>query len=159
MADIVDPATRSRMMSGIRGANTKPEMIIRSGLHRAGYRFRLHDRKLPGRPDLVFPAKRAVILVNGCFWHGHDCHLFRWPANREEFWRQKIAGNIARDERNRDALLDQGWRVAEVWECRLKGKERQPSEEVLTRLARFLESEELHCAIGRDQTVTVSVEA
>lgn len=159
MADIVSTEVRSRMMSGIKGKDTTPELLIRSGLHAMGYRFRLHAKDLPGRPDLVFRSRRAVIEVRGCFWHGHDCHLFQWPSTRKEFWREKIAGNIARDARNRDALLVQGWRVAEVWECQLKGKDRQPLENVLGRLAKFLEGEEERCVIGLDQTVSVAEEA
>ena len=114
------------MMAGIRGRDTKPELLIRKGLHALGLRFRLGDsyriagRKLPGRPDLVFPARKAVILVHGCFWHGHDCALFRWPATREQFWRDKITGNIARDSKVRGQLAMAGWRVLEVWECQLK---------------------------------------
>ena len=147
------------MMSGIRGRNTRPELVIRSGLHRMGFRYRLHGPKLPGKPDLVFPGLKAVILVQGCFWHGHDCHLFRWPSSRPEFWREKIAGNIARDARSREQLGRLGWRVAEVWECQLKGRERQPAGAVLERLAQFLRGEEPRCVIGADQTVTVAAEA
>lgn len=147
------------MMSGIRGKDTTPEMQIRSGLHRLGYRFRLHDRRVPGRPDLVFRSRRAVIEVRGCFWHGHDCHLFRWPGSREQFWKEKISGNIARDRRNLYALFEQNRRVAEVWECQLKGKERQPLEVVITRLGTFLDSNEKHCVIGGNQTVTTSDDA
>ena len=142
-------------MSGIRGQDTKPELLIRSGLHRMGHRFRLHDRKLPGRPDLVFPARRAVIEVRGCFWHGHDCNLFRWPATRSEFWQSKIASNIARDARNRELLFDVGWRLAEVWECQLKGKFRQPPGDVLDSLDRFLRGAAQKCVIGADRTVEV----
>lgn len=143
------------MMAGIRGRDTKPELLIRSGLHRMGYRFRLHGAKLPGRPDLVFAGRRAVIDVRGCFWHGHDCHLFRWPATRREFWRDKIAGNIARDGRNREALLNGGWRMAEVWECQLKGRERQPIEVVMDALSGFLDGNDHRLVIGLDRTVAV----
>lgn len=139
MPDVVDKATRSRMMSGIKGADTKPELIIRSGLHKRGYRFRLHDKKLPGRPDLVFPKYGAVIFVNGCFWHKHDCHLFKWPKTRKEFWRKKIEGNASRDARNIAALREQGWRVLTIWECALKGKTRRPEAEVLYLAARWLQ--------------------
>lgn len=159
LPDIVDTETRSRMMASIRGRDTAPEMLIRSGLHRMGFRFRLHDGNLPGRPDLVFTPRRAVIEVRGCFWHGHDCHLFRWPATKEEFWEQKISGNIARDRRNLNLLLEQNWRVAEVWECQLKGKRRQPLDEVITRLGDFLDSNEHHCVIGKAQTVSIPEEA
>lgn len=156
---MVSPETRSRMMSGIRGKDTTPEMQIRRRLHRLGYRFRLHVRKMPGSPDLVFRSRRAVIEVRGCFWHGHDCHLFRWPGTREEFWKQKISGNIARDRRNLYTLFEHNWRVAEVWECQLKGKKRQPLDEVITRLGTFLDGCEKHCVIGGDQTVRTSEDA
>lgn len=149
------------MMAGIGPADTKPELIIRRGLHALGYRFRLGakyrpgGRLLPGRPDLVFPGRRAVILVHGCFWHGHACHLFRWPASNNEFWRDKITGNMDRDRRVREQLSASGWRVLEVWECTLKGKERLPLEEVLVRCAAFLDGDSPFASIGRDQTVTV----
>lgn len=97
-------------MSGIRDKDTKPEMLIRSRLHRLGYRFRLYDRNLGGRPDIVFASKRAVIEIRGCFWHGHACHLFRWPQSRADFWQDKILGNVSRDLRNQRTLLEQGWR-------------------------------------------------
>lgn len=140
-------------MSGIRGRNTKPELLVRSGLHRMGYRFRLHDRSLPGRPDLVFPSRRAVIEVKGCFWHGHDCPLFRWPGTRSEFWRNKIVANIARDALNRDLLHRAGWRLAEVWECQLKGRSRSPIGEVLETLGNFIDGKSPHLAIGSDRTI------
>lgn len=142
-------------MAGIRGRDTRPELLIRSGLHRLGYRFRLHDRKLPGRPDLVFRSRMAAIEVRGCFWHGHDCHLFRWPGTRQEFWQAKISANIVRDQRNRELLLEAGWRLAEVWECQLKGRHRQSPEQVLSALAAFLEGKGPRCVIGTDRTVAV----
>jgi DNA mismatch endonuclease (patch repair protein) len=122
MADVVDQATRSRMMSGIRGKNTKPEWMVRRSLHSRGFRYRLHARDLPGKPDLVLPKYKAAIFIHGCFWHGHDCHLFKWPSTREEFWRLKIEGNVARDARAIDSLVEKGWRVATVWECGLRCK-------------------------------------
>jgi DNA mismatch endonuclease (patch repair protein) len=121
MADIVSNAVRSRMMSGIRSANTKPETIIRSALHRRGYRFRIHRRDLPGNPDVVLPKYRSVIFVNGCFWHGHTCSSFKWPKTRAEFWRNKIGRNKLNDIKVCQALLDKGWRVAIVWECSIRG--------------------------------------
>lgn len=141
MTDIVDTATRSRMMSGIRSKNTRPEMLLRRGLHAAGFRFRLHDRQLPGRPDLVFPRYRAVIFAHGCFWHGHDCHLFRWPATREDFWRTKIGRNREVDARALAGLAAQGWRHAIVWECALKGKERMALPDVIAKLAGWMRSD------------------
>lgn len=145
-------------MAGIRGRNTKPELLIRSGLHRIGFRFRLHGKDLPGKPDMVFASRRAVIEVRGCFWHGHDCQLFRWPATRPKFWREKIAGNIVRDARNREALLVQGWRMAEVWECQLKGAQRRPADQVLDELAAFLRSPAPLLSVGGSQTVTICAE-
>ena len=155
MTDIVDAATRSRMMAGIRGQHTKPELLIRSGLHRMGFRFRLHGSRLPGRPDLVFPRYGAVIEMRGCFWHGHGCPLFRWPATRPAFWQEKIAGNIRRDARNREALLVLGWRIAEVWECQLRGPGRTDPARLLDRLATFLRSSEPALSFGGDQTVMI----
>jgi DNA mismatch endonuclease, patch repair protein len=121
MTDIVDVVTRSRMMRGIRGKDTKPEILVRKGLFALGFRYRLHDRKLAGKPDLVLPRYRAAVFVQGCFWHGHECHLFKWPKTREDFWKEKIDGNRQRDLVQREKLLDQGWRVATVWECSLRG--------------------------------------
>lgn len=112
------------MMSGIRGKNTKPEMLLRRGLHARGLRYRLHARDLPGSPDLVFPARKAVLFAHGCFWHGHDCHLFRMPGSRPDFWRMKIERNRDVDRRAVEALGQAGWRVGVVWECALKGRTR-----------------------------------
>jgi DNA mismatch endonuclease, patch repair protein len=140
-------------MAAIKGSHTKPELLIRKALHAAGFRYRLHAKSLPGKPDLVFPRYRAAIFVNGCFWHGHDCHLFRWPGTRPDFWRAKIGGNIARDERTRSQLAEAGWRVADIWECTLKGKEKLPQEEVLARCIRFLTGSEPYVSIGAPSTV------
>lgn len=138
LADVHDKATRSRNMAAIRATNTKPELIIRKGLHASGFRYRLHAKELPGKPDLVLAKYRAVVFINGCFWHGHDCHLFHWPATREEFWREKIGGNVARDERNLTELRNTGWRIALIWECALKGKARRSSADVIDSLSRWL---------------------
>ena len=140
MPDIVDPATRSRIMARIRGKDTKPEMIVRQGLHARGFRYRLHDRRLPGSPDLVFRRWNAVILVHGCFWHGHDCHLFKWPASRAEFWRRKITGNRERDAGNLASLRDLGWRTLVIRECALKGRHRRPVDTLLDQAAFWLAS-------------------
>jgi DNA mismatch endonuclease, patch repair protein len=140
MADVVTPAVRSRMMAGIRGTNTKPELMLRHGLHARGFRYRLHDRRLPGKPDMVFPRFNAVILAHGCFWHGHNCHLFKWPASRPDFWRAKIARNREVDKRNELALQDLGWRQAVVWECALKGRARLEFSEVMRRCDAWLHS-------------------
>jgi DNA mismatch endonuclease, patch repair protein len=107
------------MMSGIRGKNTKPEIVLRKLLHAEGFRFRLHTG-LAGRPDLVFPKWNAVIFVHGCFWHRHGCSIFKWPSTRPEFWRTKLEGNAARDAKNIIKLMEEGWRVGVVWECSLR---------------------------------------
>jgi DNA mismatch endonuclease (patch repair protein) len=119
MTDVVDRATRSRMMSGIRGRDTKPEKQVRSFLHRAGLRFRLHA-SLPGKPDLVFPKHRAVAFVHGCFWHRHaGCRYATTPSSNVDFWQAKFDANVARDKRVTRQLRKAGWRVLVVWECQL----------------------------------------
>lgn len=105
-------------MSGIRGKNTKPEMVARRALFAAGYRFRLHRRELPGAPDIVLPARKVAVFVHGCFWHLHaGCKNARLPSTRQDFWRAKLEGNVARDRRAVEALVANGWRVLTVWEC------------------------------------------
>lgn len=109
------------MMSGIRGKNTRPEIIIRKHLFAAGFRFRLHRRDLPGAPDIVMPGRRVAVFVHGCFWHLHEgCRFAKLPGTRSEFWKEKLEGNAARDIRVIDALLEQGWRVLVVWECAVR---------------------------------------
>ncbi|MXP10093.1 DNA mismatch endonuclease Vsr [Altererythrobacter halimionae] len=122
MADIVSKAKRSRMMSGIRSKNTRPELIVRSALHSRGFRYRLHDPNLPGKPDLVFPSLKSAIFVNGCFWHGHSCNLFRLPKTNTDFWAGKIEANRMRDARVRERLDAIGLRHFTVWECSLRGR-------------------------------------
>lgn len=107
-------------MAGIRARDTKPERQIRSALHRLGFRFRLHSKKLPGRPDLVLAKYRAAVFVHGCFWHGHDCALFRWPETRRAFWKAKITANQARDARVKAEVLAEGWRYLGIWECAVR---------------------------------------
>jgi DNA mismatch endonuclease (patch repair protein) len=141
LADVVDPATRSRMMSGIRGKNTKPELLIRKALHARGFRYRVHCKGLPGNPDLCLPKYRAVIFVHGCFWHGHGCHLFKWPKTRPEFWREKIGRNCEVDAVAERTLAKGGWRQAVVWECALKGRNRLPLEDVISTCADWLNSD------------------
>jgi DNA mismatch endonuclease (patch repair protein) len=115
--DVVDQATRSRMMSGIRGRDTKPELIVRSFLHRAGLRFRLHA-KLPGKPDLVLAKHRTAVFVHGCFWHRHEgCRFATTPKTSAAFWRDKFAANVRRDTRVQQQLEELGWRVLVIWEC------------------------------------------
>jgi DNA mismatch endonuclease (patch repair protein) len=124
MADVFTPEKRSQVMAAIRSRHTKPELALRSMLHRLGYRFTINgpgNEFLPGRPDLVLPKYRTVVFVHGCFWHGHpDCPHFRLPATRREWWVEKIAGNRRRDLRNEEALIALDWHVVTIWECALK---------------------------------------
>lgn len=120
MADVHTPEQRSYNMSRIYSKNTKPEELVRKFLFSQGFRYRKNDAKLPGKPDIVLPKYKAVIFVNGCFWHGHEgCRYFVWPKNNAEFWKEKITGNIQRDKHNHQLLANQGWRVIEIWECQL----------------------------------------
>ena len=143
MADIVDAATRSRMMSGIRSKNTKPEVAIRKAIHRLGLRYRIHSSDLPGKPDMVFPAARAVIFVNGCFWHGHSCRYFRLPSTRPEFWAAKIAANKARDLVVSSKLEATGWRHLTIWECAVRGQKKDAVLKVATQASKWLQSRSL----------------
>ena len=143
---------RRRNMARIGNKNTKPELAIRSILHQKGFRFRLHSTLLPGKPDLVFPKYRAVMFVHGCFWHGHGCHLFKWPKTREYFWREKINSNIERDRKRSSELLDAGWRVATIWECALKGRSRLPLAMVGETCANWLRSNEAELGLSGDET-------
>lgn len=125
MTDVVDRVTRSRMMAGIKGKDTKPELIVRRYLHRAGLRYRLHA-KLPGKPDLVFPKYRVVVFVHGCFWHRHEgCQYATTPANNAAFWQSKFQGNVRRDRRVQAELSELGWRVLIVWSCELSKRHLQ----------------------------------
>lgn len=145
MTDIVDSQTRSRMMRGITGKNTRPEMALRSALHRRGLRFGLHRKDLPGKPDIVMPRFNAVIFVHGCFWHRHEhCRLATTPQTRPQFWRDKFAANVARDRSNLARLDEAGWRTAIVWECVLR--EQDPSAYVDT-LTDWLFSNDKHLEI------------
>lgn len=127
-------------MAAIRGKDTRPELLIRKALHARGFRYRLHGA-LPGKPDLVLHRWQAVIFVHGCFWHGHDCPMFRWPATREEFWRDKIGRNKARDAATQVILSEAGWRVATVWECALKGRGRLELPAIIDSLSAWLSSD------------------
>lgn len=125
MTDVLTPAQRRLNMSRIRGANTKPEMLVRRLVHASGYRYRLHARDLPGRPDLVFRSRRKIIFVHGCFWHGHHCRFGRVrPRTNADFWSAKLAGNMQRDRRVRSELRRAGWKILVVWECQLRDRMR-----------------------------------
>jgi len=134
-------------MSGIRGKNTKPELLIRKAIFNRGYRYRLHTKELPGKPDIVFPKFRAVIFVHGCFWHLHECHLFKWPSTRPEFWKDKLEGNRERDRRKQKAIAELGWRILVVWECALKGKGKLDLNTITDRVETFLNSDILSAEI------------
>lgn len=126
MVDVVDPTTRSRMMSNITGRNTEPELLVRKFLFREGFRFRVHVKTLPGRPDIVLPKYKAIVLVHGCFWHRHEgCKLAASPKTRPEFWSNKLEQNVLRDKYNEAALQELGWRVIVAWECRLSDNDLQ----------------------------------
>lgn len=145
MVDSIDQATRSLVMSRVKGKNTRPEMVVRKLVFAAGYRYRLHVRSLPGSPDLVFSARKKVIFIHGCFWHRHEnCSLARLPKSRVEFWTEKLNGNKARDERVYDALTGADWEVLVVWECELKHRDQLDK-----RIRSFLES-------TRSQTCSVT---
>ena len=121
MADVHDKETRSYNMSQIKGKNTKPEMLVRKFLHAHGYRYKLHDKRLPGKPDIVLPKYKTVIFVHGCFWHGHkDCKYFVVPKTRTDWWLNKINSNTANDKKAAHALKKEGWKTITIWECNLK---------------------------------------
>lgn len=120
--DVHSKRTRSFNMSRIRAQNTKPELLIRKLLWSHNYRYRLQKKDLPGKPDIVFPERRKVVFINGCFWHKHDCKHFKWPKTNVEFWREKIEGNVSRDLKNYERLQAMGWQYFIVWECELRNE-------------------------------------
>jgi DNA mismatch endonuclease, patch repair protein len=140
--DTVDKSTRSYIMSRVGQRNTSPEIILRRELHSLGLRYRLHEKKLPGSPDLVFPRFGGVIFVHGCYWHSHGCYKSTVPQSSRTFWMEKFNANRQRDKRDIDLLLDQGWRVMVVWECALLGKRALPPGEVAVRVRAWLHSAE-----------------
>jgi DNA mismatch endonuclease (patch repair protein) len=151
VADVVDAATRSRMMSGIQGKNTKPEVSIRKALHARGFRYRIHVNNLPGKPDLVLPKYNTVVFVHGCFWHGHTCRYFKVPQTRPDFWLEKIGKNQARDRLQESVLLDQGWRVLIVWECAVRLMKKEKSTVLIDLVADWLINGNEHLQI--DETI------
>jgi DNA mismatch endonuclease, patch repair protein len=152
--DTVDQQTRSRIMSSVGQKNTGPEKLLRRALHERGIRYRLHDRKLPGSPDLVLPKYRAVIFVHGCYWHSHGCYRSTVPKSRVEFWTQKFEDNRGRDARNVEALRAKQWRVMTVWECALKGKAALTIDEVAQHVIKWLNSKDAEAEMcGRSGVV------
>ena len=140
MTDILTRKMRSALMSRIRGVDTKPELFVRRALHAKGYRFRTHFQELPGRPDLVFTKRQAVIFVHGCFWHRHGCKKTYDPKSRQEFWREKFASNVRRDQRIQYLLARDGWRVLIVWEC-----ETESDDTLLDRIIAFIGPTRMNC--------------
>lgn len=126
MVDVHSPEKRSYNMSRIKGKDTKPEMIVRKWLWSNGYRYRLHRRDLPGNPDIVFPSRKKVIFIHGCFWHKHDCKYFKWPSSNSDFWKTKIESNIHRDAANYLKLKSAGWDYLVIWECETRGQDLEP---------------------------------
>ncbi|WP_418502558.1 very short patch repair endonuclease [Flagellimonas sp.] len=144
MTDIHTAEIRRKCMSSIPSKNTGPEKFLRSALHRAGLRFRLHDKSLPSSPDIVLRKYRAVIFVHGCYWHSHGCYKSTIPATRREFWLNKFKTNRERDQRDVKLLLDSDWRVLIVWECALKGKTSMPIEKIASAVDAWLHSSETY---------------
>jgi DNA mismatch endonuclease (patch repair protein) len=140
VVDVLTQAQRQLNMSRIRDRDTGPELLLRKALHRSGLRYRLHVRTLPGRPDIVLQKYHAVFQVHGCFWHGHNCPMFKTPGTRPEFWIKKIDENRRRDQRTFRQLRDDGWRIATVWECSLRGPARRTPDEVARLCRSFLSS-------------------
>lgn len=138
LVDIVDPVTRSRMMSGIKGKNTSPELVIRKALHARGFRFRIHTTHLPGKPDLILPKFRAAIFVHGCFWHGHNCRYFKTPKTRTEFWMDKIEKNKVRDAIQIAKLNEADWRTLIIWECAIRKMKSENSITLIDTVAAWL---------------------
>ena len=149
MADTFTPEARHRVMSRIRAKNTRPEVMVRKALFARGFRYRINDRRYPGRPDIVLPKYKAMIFVNGCFWHGHDhCRMFHVPSTNTDWWKAKFKRNRSRDARITRALTVMGWRVCHVWECAFRGTSRLPFEQVIDTIEAWI-----LCGIG--QTVEI----
>ncbi|WP_404374098.1 very short patch repair endonuclease [Sphingomonas sp. MMS24-J45] len=150
MSDVHTPEQRSRNMAAVRGRDTKPELELRRALHGLGFRYRLNVRTLPGTPDLVLPARNALLFVHGCFWHGHDCPLFVLPRARRDFWLDKIGRNQLRDRQHHDRLHDAGWRIGTVWECAMRGRSSPGVTATAATVERFLRSADCREMYFRD---------
>jgi DNA mismatch endonuclease, patch repair protein len=137
-------------MAAVRARDTKPELMIRKALHAGGLRHRLNVCDLPGKPDIVLPRHRAAVQVHGCFWHRHECDLFRWPESRIEFWREKLNANATRDKKAADALEKAGWRQAVIWECALRGRKKRDFQETMQRLIAWIRSDVQAITIGSE---------
>jgi DNA mismatch endonuclease (patch repair protein) len=138
LIDVVDSATRSRMMSGIKSKNTLPEIRIRKALHARGFRYRIHVPNIPGKPDIVLPKYNSLIMVHGCFWHGHSCRYFKVPKSRTQFWLDKIGKNQARDQVQLSALTDTKWKVLIVWECAIREMRKEKGHDIIDQIERWI---------------------
>ena len=157
MSDVLTPEQRRLNMSRIRGLDTLPELLVRKGLHARGLRYRLQDRSLPGRPDLVFPKHKVVIFVHGCFWHAHGCNLCKVPRTREQFWTEKLSKNRMRDQRVTEDLNESGWCVLVIWECALRGAGRHDRDQLFDMAETFIRSgTSLYCEITNSRPLQVS---
>jgi len=147
--DVHSPKQRSYNMSQIKGKNTKPEIMVRKWLWKKGYRYRLQNKYLPGKPDIVFPGRKKVMFINGCFWHRHNCHYFKWPKSNSEFWFNKIESNVNRDKERQASLIALGWSYLIIWECALreasKIEMRDNMSPIMTFIDKFLSSENSKC--------------
>ncbi|MGS0741840.1 very short patch repair endonuclease [Glaciimonas sp. GG7] len=144
MTDVHSPLVRSKNMRAVRDRDTQPELLIRKALHARGFRYRLNVKTLPGTPDIVLKKYKALIFVHGCFWHGHDCHLFKIPQTRTKFWLIKIESNRKRDIISRENLSAKGWRIAIVWECALKGRYKLSINLLVDQLSVWLADPRMH---------------
>lgn len=151
MADVFSKKKRSQIMSKIRAKDTKPEIWLRKELHRLGFRYRLHDTKLPGKPDLKLAKYNAVILIHGCFWHGHNCRLFRMPKTNKDYWNKKILNNKKRDDINREELHEKKWRILIMWECAIKGPEKKQKDHLISEIIQWLHSNQYYKEITGDK--------
>jgi DNA mismatch endonuclease (patch repair protein) len=151
--DTVDRQVRSKIMASVRQKDTGAELLLRRELHKIGLRYRLHDRSLPGSPDLVFPRFHAVVFVHGCYWHSHGCYRSTVPKSRRKFWIEKFRANRSRDERNVNLLLKDGWRVLTVWECALRGKKSLPPYGVIGRVRAWLDGSDPRGQVSGEPTV------
>lgn len=155
MADVFTKEKRSQVMSAIRSKDTSPEILIRKALHARGYRYRLHRKNLPGTPDLVLRKFRAVLFVNGCFWHGHNCSLFKLPKTNQDFWQKKIQANRDRDSTVNKMLIDAGWRVLIVWECSIRGGSKIGINQLIVEIENWLTSSKCYSEIGSTNKIKI----
>lgn len=150
--DVHTPEQRSFNMSRIKGKNTKPEMLVRKWLWHQGYRYQLHRKDLPCKPDIVFPRRKKIIFIHGCFWHQHDCKYFKWPKNNQQFWRKKIGNNVIRDQKNAQLLKEKGWKILTVWECEIKNDQNNILNSIISFLSHTYENAKVPelCVAERD---------